>query len=67
MHKIIIRKGINRKKKKSNALVASLIFGFFFTEVAEGFQNCWTHIHTNMIKFPEDRNRPCGPLSANPG
>ena len=60
------------KKQKKNALFASLLFGFYFTEVFEeplvdGFQNCRRYIHTNMIKFLEDRSRPCGPLCAKPG
>lgn len=50
-----------------NALAASLMFGFFFIEVVDGFQNCWRDIYINMIKFLEDRNRPGGPLSAKPG
>lgn len=60
------------KKQKKNALFASLLFGFYFIEVFEeplvdGFQNCRRYIHTNMIKFLEDRSRPCGPLCAKPG
>lgn len=49
-----------------NALAASLTFQFFFIEVVDGFQNCQRHVHTDMVKFLEDRNRPCDPPSAKP-
>lgn len=37
MHKMVNRKAINRKKKKKKREYASLMFGFFFIEVVDGF------------------------------